>query len=275
MAVSLPELYWHVHVKLYGSKDREYAVANDLRLEDVQTRIVAPWHANEPFPVSGLVVPARDKVQEIKITQSSEPVRIFAERHYARQRSLNIMDMATDTCLLPIWQGEDHTHDMLFSGLATRAPEPDVGMVLTLCQRLPNAARILATRDRARAPFVISHEYDVQDLLHAVLRAYLKYSVHEEPLGKVGGAKSSRADVAIEDIGTIVEVKFVRGPKDQQRLVEEFAQDLLLYAKWPHLRHFIYLVYNSADLRDPEALMRLEGDHDVNGTKYRVYVVLA
>jgi hypothetical protein len=80
-------------------------------------------------------------------------------------------------------------------------------MVLTLCQRLPNAARILATRDRARAPFVISDEYDVQDLLHAVLRAYLKYSVHEEPLGKVGGAKSSRADVAIEDIGTIVEVK--------------------------------------------------------------------
>lgn len=273
--MTLPELYWHVYVKLHGSKDRDYAVANDLSLQDVQTKVVAPWQVNEPFPVSGLVVPARDKVQEIKITQTSEAVRIFADRHYARQRAMNIMDMATDTRLLPIGQGQDHTHEMLFSGLATRAPEPDVGMVLTLCQRLPNAARILATRDRGRAPFEISDEYDVQDLLHAILRAYLKYTVHEEPLGKVGGAKSSRADIAIEDIGTIVEVKFVRGPKDQQRLVEEFAQDLLLYARWPHLRHFIYLVYNSSDLRDPEALMRLEGDHDVNGTRYRVYVVLA
>jgi hypothetical protein len=271
----MPDKYWHVYVKLIGAKDRDYAVANDLSFEDVQTKIVSPWHAGSAFPVSGKVVPSVDKVQEIKITQTADPKAMYSERHYAHQRASNVVDMATDVRLLPIWQGTDHTHELLFKTLSARAPEPDVGLLLTLCQRLPFAARILATRDRAKSPFEIADEYDVQDLLHSVIRAYLKYSVHEEPLGKIGGGKSGRADVAIEDIGTIVEVKYVRGPKDQQRLVEEFAQDLLLYTKWPQLAHFIYLVYNSADLRDAEALLRLEGDQEINGVKFRAYIVLA
>ena len=90
-----------------------------------------------------------------------------------------------------------------------------------------------------------------------------------------GSGISRRADVAIEDLGMIVEVKFARGPRDQQRLVEEYAQDILLYTKWPHLRHLGYFIYNSADLRDPEALKRLEGEQSVNGVAFNSYVVLA
>lgn len=108
-----------------------------------------------------------------------------------------------------------------------------------------------------------------------MVRAYLKYAVVEEPLGKVGGARSSRADLALEDLGTIVEVKYARGPKDQQRLVEEFAQDVQLYVKWPHLRYFVYFVYNSGDLRDPDALERLAGDREVDARRFRVFVILA
>src|SRR6266511_1386139 len=144
------------------------------------------------------------------------------------------------------------------------APEPDVGLLLLLCERLQRAAQILASRKRGKASFSIADEYDVQDLLHATLRAYLKYTVTEEPLGKVAGAKSGRADIAIEDLGVLIEVKYVRG-----------AQDLLLYSKWSLLEHIIYLCYNSADLRDPEALEKLEGKQKVGGREFPVYVVLS
>ena len=170
--------------------------------------------------------------------------------------------------------GTDYTSQLLFETLSSSAPEPDIAMLLRICERLPNSARILATRRRGKQSFELKDEFDAQDLLHSLIRGYFKFSVQEEPLGRVAGGPSSRADIAIEDVGTIIEIKYVHGPADQNRIVEDFAKDLLLYAKWPPLLNFIYLVVNSQDLRDPEALEKLAGDHIVTDKKYRVYVVL-
>jgi hypothetical protein len=112
-------------------------------------------------------------------------------------------------------------------------------------------------------------------LLAATLRAYLKHSVQEDPLPKVGGAKSSRADVSIQDLGVLIEVKYAHGPDDQKRLFEEFSQDLVLYAHWPHLKTLIYLIFNSSDLRDPEALEKLGGSQEINARRFEVKIVLA
>jgi hypothetical protein len=92
-------------------------------------------------------------------------------------------------------------------------------------RRLPQAARILANRQRrSKVPFEISDEYDVQDLLHAVLRAYLKYSVQEDPIPKAAGTRSGRADISVKDLGFLIEVKYVRAPDDQRRIFDEFSQ---------------------------------------------------
>ena len=248
---------------------------NDLTFAELQKQILSPWHQGQQFAVSGKVVPDRDSVEEIRVTHTTESQNVLAERYNKRQGSAGWVDFATDRRLLPIWHGTDHTNELLFASLAGAPLEPDLGLILALCKRLPRAAQILAVRDRGKAPFLIQDEYDVQDLLHAILRAYLKYTIHEEPLGKVAGVKSGRVDVAIEDLGIIIEVKFIRGPKDDQRLLEEFAEDILLYAKWPPLKHFVYLCYNSDDLRDPEALEKLGGEHTVAGVPFTAHIVLA
>jgi len=72
------------------------------------------------------------------------------------------------------------------------------------------------------------------------LRAYLKYSVQEDPLPKIGAAKSSRADISIEELGILIEAKYVHGPDDQKRIFEEYSQDLVLYAAWPYLKTLIF-----------------------------------
>ena len=130
-------------------------------------------------------------------------------------------------------------------------------------------------RARTRRRFEIADEYDVQDLLHATLRAYLKYSVQEDPISKVAGAKGSRADISIEDLGILIEVKYVRGPDDQKRIFEEYSQDLVLYAKWTPIRTLLFVVFNASDLRDPEALERLSGPQAVGGKKFMAKVILA
>jgi hypothetical protein len=265
--------YWHCAVLPIGRK--KHFVANDLAFADLQRQIIEPWHGNISFPVSGFIVSSRDHIEEIKITCTDKHQYSFKAEKEASDRARGISDWSTHRAMLPIWNGVNHTHELLFATLEASTPDPEVGMVLRLCERLPRAAAILGERRKGKAPFEVSDEYDAQDLLQAVLRAYMKYSVQEEPLGKVGGAHSGRADVAVEGLGIVVELKFVRGPDDQRRIVDEYSNDLLLYTKWPHLKHFIYLVYNSQDLRDPEAMEKLSGPQTINGVSFRSYVVLA
>jgi hypothetical protein len=187
-----------------------------------------------------------------------------------------IGDMVTDRRMLPVTRGEDYTFDLLFSEPSTPARGAEVEVVLDVCRRLPQVARVLANRSRkGKPPYEVIDEYDAQDLLHAVLRGYLSYSVQEDPLPKVGGARSSRADISIEELGILIELKYARGPTDQKRVVEEFSQDLVLYARWPHLKTLIFVVYNSADLFDPDALHKLGGAHTVSGVQFGVEIVLA
>ena len=227
---NLPDKFWHCYVKLQGS--RTYAVDNDLTLDQLRSRILTPWHQSTPFTVCGKLVTKDSKIEEIKVTRTPESQSVLASQFNAKQRANHVLDMRTDRHLLPIAQGQDFTNELLFAGKTNGAPEPDTEMVERLCCRLPNAARILLSRQRKnKSPFLIEDEYDVQDLLHALLRAYLKYSVQEDPLPKVAGTKSGRADISIEELGVLIEVKFVRSPEDQKSIFTDFSQDLVLYAE--------------------------------------------
>lgn len=269
-----PEKFWHCYVKLAG--DEGFAVVNDLSFSELKRTIVDPWINGKPFAISGAVVRSTSSVGQIKITNTSASQQYYADAHDASMRSSGIADFATNRMLLPIQRGKDVTFELLFAGDAVALPQPDVSMITQVCKRLPHTARVLALRARkGKSAYEVADEYDVQDLLHGVLRAYLKYSVQEDPLPKVAGAKSSRIDVSIEELGILIEIKYARGPEDQRRIFEEYSQDLVLYAEWPHLKTLIYLIYNSDDLRDPEAFEKLSGSQEIGGRRFAVQVVLA
>lgn len=274
------ERFYHCRVKLQGKKSsREYSVLNDITWQELQSRIVLPWHLGKPFTVAGTVVSNASSVEEIQIVHTTEPQQHFADRHNERMRSSGIADMATDRKLLPFSGGTDLTYDLLFSGNQSEQSQPsapDTAMIVRLCQRIRYAAKILEARQRKnKQAYVIEDEYDVQDLLHSIIRAYIKFSVQEDPLGKVAGTKSGRADISIEELGVLIEVKYVHGPEDQKRIFEDFSQDLVLYPKWTRLTTLIFLIYNSDDLRDPEALQKLAGVKEISGKRFDVKIVLA
>lgn len=272
--INPPPQYWHCFVKMVGQK--HHAIVNDLTFSELERSIVMPWTSGHTFSVSGTIVRTTDAAAEIRIVRTDRPAQFYADEHNASMRAGGIADLATNRQMIPFSRGEDFTFELLFAGEAPQPVAPDVALVELLCKRLPQVGRILGNRSRkGKAPYEIADEYDVQDLLHAVLRAYLKYSVHEDTLPKVAGAKSGRADVSIEQLGVLIEVKYVHGPEDQKRLFEEYSQDLVLYAAWPHLKTLIYLVFNSADLRDSEALEKLSSRQEINGRKFDVKVVLA
>ena len=268
-----PELYWHCGVKLGGQK--KTTIVNDFDFENLYKTIVLPWREGRPFTVSGTIVRSSDIVETIKITHTDQSQKAFAANHNARMDASGIADFATDRNKLPLNQGEDLTFLLLFDGYENSVEAPESNLVEQVCQRISRTAIILSRRSRKdKEPFKIVDEYDVQDLLHATLRAYLKHSVQEDPIGKVAGAKSSRADISIEDLGALIEIKYVHGPDDQKRIFDEYSQDLVLYAKWPYLKTLYFLIYNSSDLKDAEAFERMSGKQEIAGTAFETKVIL-
>lgn len=267
-----PEKYWHCYVKI---KDSSYFVINDMLFEQLERQVLIPWMQSRPFTIAGAIVRELTQVEEIRICYTEESQQVYARKHDIDMRANSIADMATDRSMLPIWQGKDYTFELLFNGELQVTPAVDEGLVGNICKRIHYTAKILAHRQRkGKNSYHIEDEYDVQDLLHAVLRAYLKYSVQEDPLQKVAGIRSSRADISIEELGILIEVKYVRGPDDQKQIFQDFSQDLVLYAAWQPLKLLLFVIYNSGDLRDPEALEKLSGIKEINGKRFNTIIIL-
>ncbi|HUV72065.1 MAG TPA: hypothetical protein VMW25_03580 [Clostridia bacterium] len=270
-----PEKYWHCAVKLINQK--RHAVVNDLSFEEINEKIIQPWLNSKTFTIDGKIVSSRDQLEEIKITRTPEPQDHYARIHNEKMKRSGIWDAATNREMLPLDEGEDYTDKLLFQSKPQKeniSIEPSAAIVERVCKRICYVANILGKRQRkGKKPFLVEDEYDVQDLLHATLRAFIKYSVQEDPLSKIAG-RSSRADITIEDLGILIEVKYVRGPNDQRTIIEELSQDLLLYTKWEPLETLLFVVYNSNDLRDPESLEKFSGEQEINGKKFKLKVIL-
>ena len=268
-----PKNYWHCYIQL-GGKNPNWSVVNDLTFDELQKQIIKPWHEEKKFTVGGLVISNRSQVAEVKIVHTRRSQKQIEAERDEEHRANNFCDMVTDSRSLPFDGGKDFTHELLFQEMNHEAPDIDVSTIVKICRRLRHSAQSLSARKRKKPNFVIADEYDVQDLLYAVLRAYLKQVISEEPFGKVANAASGRADLAIEKLGVLIEVKLARNAKDQRRILDDFGKDLNLYAKWPHQKHLICFIYNSDLLADAEAFEELDGTKEIFGRRFNVKVVL-
>ena len=203
-----PELYWHCAIKI-GEKS-PYAVVNDISFSQLKKNIIDPWLSGRQFFVSGILV-KKEKVSEIRIAYTPYTTEKYVNDYVQKSVQSGFLG-SEDPHLIPLGMGTELTNELLSTETSV-APDPsisDTALVLQICQRIQYSARILSNRTRkGKTPFLIEDEYDVQDLLQAVLKAYLKYSVQEDPLPKVASTKSSRADISIEDLGILIEVKYV------------------------------------------------------------------
>lgn len=271
-----PETYWHCYVKLKGRKG--YAVENDLTWGELQARIVGPWRGEGMFTVGGKVVRREGGIEEIKVARTAESREALAQRQRQRLQKAGVGSV-DDYRKGAVDEGEDYTQALLLTAAAPERAEPvaqEAALVEQVCRRLRAVVQILEGRNRqGRSPFKMSNEVDVQVMLQGLLRAYLKHSTREEPLPRVGGGKAGRADIAIEDLGVIIEIKYAKRRWGMRWLVDEFANDLLLYAAWRPLKTLIYLVYNAETLKDPEGLEKLGGPQVINGKRFEVKVILS
>lgn len=272
-----PDRFWHARAAIEesGSGTQE-GFSFDLELSAVQKNIVQPWREERQFSIGGLLIKDFERVSRIQIVHTPSTKAEIKQEYedYMHSKGWAGFSYNANTIPFEFNNPSDFTNEFLFEGAGSAPPVPDVGLIISVCERFPYSYAAIRDRRAGNSPYEIENEYDVHDLLLAILRAYIEGVVEEDPLTKVAGVRHGRLDIGIPSLGALIEIKYAREVADQKRIIEQFSQDLVLYPKWNPLRTLIFFVHNSSVLRDPEAIAELEGEQEVLGVRFMVKVVL-
>jgi len=123
----------------------------------------------------------------------------------------------------------------------------------------------------SRPTIIINDEYDVQDLLHGLLRIYFE-DIRPEEWNPSYAGSSSRSDFLLKDEKIVIEVKKTRQNLKDRAIGEQLIIDIAKYRNHPDCKTLVCFVY------DPEHLILnprgLENDLSSVSPDFKVYVYI-
>ena len=178
--------------------------------------------------------------------------------------------------VLPLGTGAADHPDTTATGSNPQVKPGDVSELLeVLIRGLRRAMHPLTHRRKGAQKLQFSNEYDVQDLLHALLRPWVADIRPEEYTPSYAGS-STRMDFLLPGYGIVIEMKFVRDRSHGKEIGEELQIDIGHYRKHPGCRELWCVIY------DPESLLTnsqglvsdLKGEHSQSGDTVLVKVLV-
>ena len=101
----------------------------------------------------------------------------------------------------------------------------------------------LRSRHEGRTTLDVNDEYDVQDLVHALLWLHFDDVRKEEWVPSYAGS-ASRTDFLLPQIDAVVEIKKTRARLNSKTIGEQLIIDIAKYKKHPQCRRLICFVYD-------------------------------
>jgi hypothetical protein len=146
------------------------------------------------------------------------------------------------------------------------------GNIENLFLRFHSVAVQLQKRQRKKKPFLVKDEYDVQDLLHGLLKIFFNDIEPEEYCPSYCGT-SPRIDFFLRNEKIFVEVKFAKETHRRKKISEELIIDKEYYRKKESLKALFCLVYDPCGvIENPRGFERDIGEK-TSSYEVRVYVV--
>lgn len=128
------------------------------------------------------------------------------------------------------------------------------GLLTKLFERFHIVARQLRRRHDGRPTLEIHDEYDVQDLLHGLLRIDFDDVRPEEWTPSYAGA-SNRMDFLLKEDEIAIEVKMTRDGLKDKELGEQLIIDIAKYQSHPNCKCLYCFVYDpDGNVRNPRGL---------------------
>lgn len=137
---------------------------------------------------------------------------------------------------------------------APRNTQAAAALVRLICERFNIVANSLNDRYDKRATVTMTDEYDVQDLMGALLKLHFTDVRPEEWTPSYAG-NASRMDFLLKPEQLVVEAKMTRKGLGQKELVTQLAEDILRYQSHQDCKTLICFVYDpSGKCTSPTAL---------------------
>lgn len=137
---------------------------------------------------------------------------------------------------------------------ATRETDRVTESLQKLFDKFHSVAVQLRNRRSGRAPFEIADEYDVQDLLGALLHLFFE-DVRREEWGPSHAGRSTRVDFLLKEEETLIEVKKTRPGLSDKEIGEQIIIDIEHYRKRQECKYLICFIYDPDHLiKNPKGL---------------------
>ena len=130
------------------------------------------------------------------------------------------------------------------AAISSSFPLPSKAAALeSIISRLPQIMRQLAKRQRDRQPFEVNDEYDLQDLVHALLRSIFD-DIRPEDWTPSYAGNSSRLDFYLPQIEAVIELKMMRPSLSAKELANQLIIDAIRYQTFPGCKTLYCVVYD-------------------------------
>jgi hypothetical protein len=137
-------------------------------------------------------------------------------------------------------------------------------LLQTIIQGLPRAMHPLTHRRKGAASLTFESEYDIQDLLHSLLRPWIA-DIRPEEFAPSYAGSNTRMDFLLPKHSLVLEVKRVRDKTHANKIGDELIIDIEHYRTHPQCDHLCCIVCDPANLiRNPAGLIA-----DLEGTRSR------
>jgi hypothetical protein len=225
------------HVLITTNKQPFYEPKFDLTEEEVNDRIVGPYRDSRPIVVSGRTL-LPGQVERIQIVRTELPSSKFTSTWTVTFAEKGALDWYHDEP-----DSEDVTETFINTPNipANQYADP----VEMLCHKFHTIGRQLRQRREDRATIEINDEYDVQDLMHGLLRVFFDDVRAEEWTPSYAGG-ASRMDFFLPP-KTVLEIKKTRPSLTTREIGEQLIVDIARYKGHPGCKKLVCFVY------DPEA----------------------
>lgn len=218
---------------------------DDFDTWDVATEQALRLSLGEPHPLAREVMRAGEAGVVLDVDNPGLALRHRAER------------LAKQIKMLGLCIGE-------LDRLAAAQPTPTarasrvepVDRVLHILDRFPLVVRQIRARHVGRSTIEVNDEYDVQDLLHALLRIDFEDIRPEEWTPSYAGG-SSRMDFLLKQERLVVETKITRAGRKEKVIGEELLIDIARYKEHQECRTLVCFVFDpSHEISNPAGLER-------------------
>lgn len=141
-----------------------------------------------------------------------------------------------------------------------------------ICSRIPLVIRQLRDRYDGRQTLKVDDEYDVQDLLHALLHLFFDDVRPEEYTPSYAG-KSTRMDFLLKNESIVIESKMTRRGLGAKEVGEQLIIDIAHYKSHPDCKSLFCLVYDPDHRVDNPRGLENDLSKKTDGMIVRVFVV--